>query len=416
MRSDSTSTTRDCDQQCRSLIAVLLAALMLLTSNAAVRADDAKPIFPVMAWDGPPNDLAYLKRMRDCGFTVAGFVPVAALDNCQAAGLKGIVNDAAISSYDWHKVDADAARKNIEPLVAKTRNHPAVFGYYLRDEPPSGMFGGLATVANIIKELHPGVWPYINLFPTYANAGQLEVATYQAYLDKFIETCKPPILSYDHYALMEDGGFSEAYFTNLDIMRKTAVAHDLPFWNIIQGQGCLNFREPTEIDFRFQVFTSLAYGAKGIAYFQYQSSNVGNFRGSAVDHFGHETQAWSWLRNVNLQIEKLAPTLLKLKSDRAYHLGGVPAGCEGPTDNDLVTSASGPVLIGEFTHEDGTRYVMLVNKSFSSSIYPAPRFRAPGTTVELISNYTGEASTFDGEAGWLAPGQGALLKLKTPAK
>ena len=60
---------------------------------------------------------------------------------------------------------------------------------------------------------------------------------------------------------------------------------------------------------------------RGIAYFTYFTPEVGNFRMAPIDQFGHETQTWQWMRNVNLQVGKLAPTLLKLKSDRAYHLG-----------------------------------------------------------------------------------------------
>lgn len=399
--------------RCSIVKTILFMAIALtMTVPLSQAAEPQAEFFPVMAWDSSPNDLAYLKRMRECGFTIAGFLPAAALDNCHTAGLKAIVSEPGTTNYDWRNVaDADAQKRAAE-TVAQVRDHPAVFGYYLRDEPPAGMFPGLAKVAAVVKELHPGAWPYINLFPTYAVPAQLEVPDYQTYLDTFVETCKPTILSYDHYAFMEDGSFSEAYFTNLEIMRKTAIKHDLPFWNIIQGLGALHFRVPTHDDLRFQVFTSLAYGARGIAWFQYRVANVGNFRGSAVDQFGTETPTWPRLRNVNLQIEKLGPTLLKLKSDRVYHCGEtVPPGCSGPDANSLVKAIAGPMLVGEFTHEDGTRYVMIVNKSLTGSHYCAPQFREPVSKVEWISNFTGEPTAFTGEMCWLAPGQGALLKL-----
>ena len=72
-------------------------------------------------------------------------------------------------------------------LISEVRNHPAVFGYYLRDEPTASFFPGLATVSSVVKELHPGVWPYINLFPNYADASQLGTKTYDEYVEKFIE-------------------------------------------------------------------------------------------------------------------------------------------------------------------------------------------------------------------------------------
>jgi hypothetical protein len=388
--------------------AILAVLLLPVTALAA----EPPAVFPIMPWNAAPNDLGVLKKMRECGLTVAGFVPPAALDNCQAAGLKAIVSDARLSNYDWHKVDPAKARENVAALVKEVRNHPAVMGYYLRDEPPADYFKGLATVADVVKELHPGAWPYINLFPNYATPGQLATADYPAYLEQFIATCKPPILSYDHYALTQGGGFNEAYFTNLEQMRAVAVKHDLPFWNIIQAIGCLNFREVSAADLRFQVYTSLAYGARGIAYFCYITPSVGNFRAGPIDQFGNQTQTWQWMQQVNLQVGKLGPTLLQLKSDRIYHFGrSVPAGCHGPDEQSLVKAINGPILVGDFTHADGSRYVMCVNKDFNNNTACHPQFREPVKKLEFVSPYSGQLTPYDGEQTWLAPGQGVLLKL-----
>lgn len=367
--------------------------------------------FPIMAWDGPPNDLTVFKKMHDCGFTVAGFVPPAGLDNCHAAGLKAIVSDPRTNGYDWLNVDPKVARTRVTELIKEVRNHPAVYGYNLRDEPQASFFPGLAAVSTVVKELHPGVWPYINLFPNYADASQLGTLTYDEYVEKFIKECNPPVLSYDHYAIFEGGGMRGEYFANLESIRRAAVKHDLPFWQIVLACGCLNFREPSPIDMRFQVFTSLAYGARGIAYFKYFSAPVGNFRGSPIDQFGNETPMWQNLRFVNLQIGKLAPTLLQLKSDRVYHFGTVPTGCTGPDDKCLVEAIAGPMLVGDFTHTDGSRYIMIVNKDFAGSIPCHPKFRTPIARLELVSAYNGALTPYEGEQAWLAPGQGILLKL-----
>jgi hypothetical protein len=367
--------------------------------------------FPLMAWDGPPNKPEVFQQMRECGLNIAGFVPPSGLDMCHAAGLKAIVSDARTSGYDWTNVDADTARQQVTEVVELVKDHPAVYGYYLRDEPTAAFFPGLATVSNVIKELHPGAWPYINLFPNYADTGQLGTPAYDAYLEKFIEVCQPPILSYDHYALLEGGGMRDNYFANLEAVRQAGLKHKLPTWNIISTVACLNYREATPADLRFQVFTSLAYGMRGIGYFKYFAAPVGNFRSAPIDHFGHKTPTWDMLRNINLQVEKLAPTLLKLSSDRVYHFGDVPSGCTGPDDESLVANLGGKMLVGDFTHEDGARYVMVVNKDFVYSAVCAPQFRTPPSKVELVSPYSGSLTPFAGEQVWLAPGQGSLLKL-----
>jgi hypothetical protein len=388
----------------------LVLTVLALCRLQAFPAEPA-PFFPIMAWDGVPNDPAVLKKMHDCGLTVAGFVPPAALDACQAAGLKAIVSDQRASGYDWQKVDAKDARKRVTDLIHEVRNHPAVYGYYLRDEPSASFFPGLAAVASVVKELHPGVWPYINLFPNYAEPFQLETKTYEEYLEKFIAECKPTVLSYDHYALFEGGGMRGEYFANLEAVRRAGLKHKLPFWQIVLSVGCLNYREPSMTDMRFQVYTSLAYGARGLAYFKYFTPAAGNYRNGPIDQFGHETPMWHILQQINLQVGKLAPTLLKLKSERVYHFGSVPTGCVGPDDKSIVKAISGPILVGDFTHEDGSQYIMIVNKDFNGSVVGYPQLRTPAKKLEFVSIADSSLVPFEGEYTWLAPGQGVLVKI-----
>ena len=216
-----------------------------------------------MAWNRAASDAATFQKMRECGLTVAGFVSPKELDLCHAAGLQAIVSDPRVSNYDWRNVDETTARKNIASLVAEVGQHPAVYGFYLRDEPGAELFAGLGKVSALVKELAPGKWPYINLFPNYANAQQLGTASYEEHLEKFIATCQPTQLSYDHYALMDDGSLRHGYWQNLEAMRAAAKRHSLPFWNIVLTVAHFNYREPTAADLRFQVYSTLAYGGRG---------------------------------------------------------------------------------------------------------------------------------------------------------
>jgi hypothetical protein len=383
------------------------------TCKAAATNNAATPdFFPVMAWNSVPNDPAVLKKMKECGLTVAGFVAPGTLDACQAAGLKGIVSDARTSGYDWTKVDEAIARSNVTSVVKETGAHPAVYGYYLRDEPGADYFPGLAKVAALFRELAPGKWAYINCFPNYAENWQLNATNYNDYLERFIHTVQPTTLSYDNYSIMDNGSLREVYWTNLEEMGAAARKYHLPFWNIVLSVGHFSYREPTAADFKFQVYSSLAYGAKGIAYFTYFAPQVGNYRMAPIDQFGNETVNWRNMQYVNLQIQKLAPTLLQLNSDEVYHFGTVPGGCHGPSTNSLVTAIGGQMLAGDFTHRDGTRYVMLVNKDLQKSAPCGPQFRVAPKRLMKVSPYDGSLTAFEGEQVWLAPGAGVLLKLE----
>src|SRR2546426_4447336 len=183
----------------------------LLPLAAAQPAGDTD-FFPIMAWNWAPNDPAVLDEMRQCGLTVAGFAAPSALDACQAAGLKAIVSDPRTADYDWAAVNEAKARTNVASLVAEVGRHPALFGYYLRDEPPANWFPGLEKVAAIVRELAPGKWPYINLFPDYAESWQLGTTNYAEYLERFIATCHPKIISYDNYSLMDNNTVRDNYW------------------------------------------------------------------------------------------------------------------------------------------------------------------------------------------------------------
>ncbi|HOW64182.1 MAG TPA: hypothetical protein P5186_23945 [Candidatus Paceibacterota bacterium] len=389
----------------------LMLAFLVGSASLVLQAEPTNAFFPLMAWNHAPSDEATFRKMRECGLTVAGFVSPKDLDLCHAAGLRAIISDRRVSGYDWMNVDEAVARQNITSLVAEVGKHPAVYGYYLIDEPGRRLFPGLGKVAALVRELAPGKWPYINLFPNYANAQQLGTETYSDYLEQFVSLCKPTELSYDHYALMDDGSLRHGYWQNLQQMRSAARASRLPFWNIVLTVAHFNYREPTAADLKFQVYTTLAYGGRGIAYFTYFAPSVGNYRMAPIDQFGNPTASWSALQNVNLQVGQLAGTLLKLNSDDVYHFGGVPEGAHGPGETSLIKSVGdAPFLVGDFTHEDGSRYALVVNKDFVKSRFGALQFRIAPQRIRMVSPYNGRLTDFSGEQQWLAPGQGVLLK------
>jgi hypothetical protein len=101
-----------------------------------------------------------------------------------------------------------------------------------------------------------------------------------------------------------------------------------------------------------------------------------------------------------------------LTSDDTYHFGAIPAGCHGSGTNNLVKAIDGQIAAGDFTHTDGSRYVMLVNKDLLKSIPCSPQFRHPPKRLQFVSPYSGKLGVYEGEQIWLAPGHGVLLKLE----
>ena len=366
--------------------------------------------FAVLPWGWTPGNRETLETIRECGFNLAGFVAPAQLDTVAAAGLKGIVSEGSTHVGDAAAAFAmDEIRRRVNALVEQVKGHEALFGYYLRDEPGAAAYPGLGRWVAAYREADPDALAYINLFPNYASPQQMAVETYEAYIASYVEIVKPEFISYDHYALMDDGSLRHGYFQNLETVRKAALENDLPFWNIVLSNAHFHYAEPTPAGFRFQLYTTLAYGARGISYFTYFAPKIGNYRLAPIDQFGNKTPTWDMLREVNLQLHQLGPIYLTLTSVDVFHHPNVPAGCAGIDTSRFVESLSGhDLLVGEFKNSEGQPFVMVVNKDLQRSTSFRLSFKA-ADNIQLVNPYTGELNPWAGENNWLAPGQGMLL-------
>lgn len=395
--------------------AVMLGAVVQVYGQEAVSL--LKPEeFAVLPWGWTPGEPQVLETIRACGFNLAGFVAPEHLDAVAAAGLQGIVSDPEthVSDTVAQLEDAEIERR-VNALVARVGGHSALFGYYLRDEPGGSAYPGLGKWKAAFQKADPKRLAYINLFPNYASPGQMNVPTYEEYIESYVTTVQPAFISYDHYALMDDGSLRGGYFKNLEVVRAAALRHNLPFWNIVLSNAHFNYAEPSPAGFRFQLYTTLAYGARGISYFTYFTPNVGNYRLGPVDQFGNKTPTWDMLRDVNLQLHRLGPVYITLKSVNVFHHPNVPEGCSGMDTSRFVAALSGgDLLAGEFEDGDGNPFVLVVNKDLVKSASCGISFKDPGD-VQFVSPYTGALSSWSGENVWLAPGQGTLLA-NLPAK
>jgi hypothetical protein len=390
--------------------------IFVLLAAASLGRAATNEIFPLMAWDYV-DDPKVLKDMSDCGVNCVAFIPTKMLDACEKYHLKAIVFDEKVCGTNYgNPFNAELAEKNLPALIKKVNKHPAVMGYHLKDEPGAAEFPALGRAVAVIKKLAPGKWPYINLYPGMGT-------DYDSYLESFATNCQPTAFSYDNYPLsMGEGKFSYGFWVNIAQARAAAQKHDLPFWTIILTAPHWGYRELTQADLRLQMYGSLVYGARGISFYKFMSSSLpilqapdlGNFRMGPLDQFNEKTETWNWLRNVNHQVQNIGATMLKLHSDDVYHIGGdLPDRNHRPTEKDLVKNIAGEFIVGDFTHEDGTRYVMVVNKNLTNSYRCMPEFNVPPKKLEFVSSWDGKVRKFPAPfyTYFLAPGQGVLLKL-----
>lgn len=392
---------------------VVIAVVIASVSAASAAKSQPKVFFPLMAWDYVDNE-ATLKSMAECGINSVGFVRPNMLDTCQKYGIKGIIVDDKVAAHFGELFNADRACKALPALIKKYGNHPALYGYHLRDEPGVEQFEALGKASAMIQKLNPGKWPYVCNYPGIGD-------DYVKLIEDFIAKVHPTILCYDNYGCLADGSFSWGFWANIADYRSIALKHKLPFQTIVLTSPHWGYEKLTQEQLRIEVYGSLIYGARGIGYYKFMScslgclncADLGNFRNGPLDEFGEKTETWNWLRNINRQVMNLAPTLLKLRSDDVYHFGDVPQRNHGPSEKSLVKALPGGSewTVGEFTHEDGSRWVMILNKDLKASHFANVEFSVPVKKVQYLSAITGKLDDYRMAYYCLAPGQGVLLKL-----
>jgi hypothetical protein len=378
--------------------------------------------FAVMAWDSSPSDPEQLRLMKEAGLNISGFCRPQDVEGVRAAGLACFVSDDRVNGYDWQKLPPDPQlRKNIAAAVHDVAGNPAVLGFFLRDEPNVSMLPGLGRVASILKEALPGTWAYINLFAVYGGREYTGADSYESYLRQFVKAVHPPFLSYDDYALVE-GEMRDVFYTNLELARRVSLEAKIPFWNCILATAHFNYMEASDTTFNIQVYSTLAYGGRGIEYFTYFTGTGGDQRLGPIDQFGNRTPTWDMLRRINYQIHALAPTLIRLHSTGVYHWPDTPQDGHPLSESRLVRkievgapSLRHPTeprfLLGEFEDERGRPYLMLVNKDLRQSFVFNIRLKQEGRELVHISSYTGGESG-KGQEVWLAPGAGMLFRVE----
>lgn len=336
-------------------------ALLLLVTAGSADVEE----FLISYWQGPPPNEEGFAEIAEANFNIAMCGGgKRALDLAKKNGLKLLLQDRRITAKSFRQ---EGFEKDLDAVVADYADHPALWGYYVTDEPNASQFENLGAINRYLLKKDPKHIPFINLFPTYASQEQLGNPTYEEHVASFIQTVEPRLLSYDHYALVGDG-LRPDYFENMEIIRRQALKNKILFNFILLSVPHFSYRNPTEADLRWQVNTALAYGARGIMYFTYSSlpdsEQYKEWGDAIIARDGSRTAKYEHVKRINGQLKRLAPTLVRLTSTVVYHTPPLPRGTTAIPDGDLVVHVrGGEFVVGHFRSEQGERYTMFVNRS-----------------------------------------------------
>ena len=354
--------------------------------------------FPVVAWNGPPAN-----HFSDDAFRVlseAGFNAVVCFvdHDSQNAALLNVASRHGICALLWsprfERKRSGASLDSIAADLARSfGNSEGFWGVVLRNQPRLNEFHELGRAVAAVKQLVPGSVPYINLSPSYASARLLGAPSYEAYLDSFVTVVRPPVLSFAHFPITKDG-LRPDFYLNLELIRQRSLEQGVPFWAAALTRQYAEYPRPKEPYLRFEIYSALAYGAKGIQFFTYwplPDRTLGP-SSAVVDDGGRRTFLYGVVARVNAELHRLGPTLLRLQSRHVYHTPPVPRGGRAVPVNWFVdTGDQRNLLLATFEDPDGRRYLMVVNRDYTSgrivklrfaenvrSVREVPRTRLPG--------------------------------------
>jgi hypothetical protein len=262
----------------------------------------------------------YDRTMDDLGshginFAVLNWTPQnhwkMALDAAGRNGIKCIVhmdkiNDLVASGpiEDWSALCDKASA-----LVKDVKDRPEVAGYYIVDEPLATpmMAKNIRQARQAIETVDPKHTGFSCMMPCVEYEYLMKNVDYQA-------------LVLDCYVIGKDWNGDFTPYTTQLARAQRCVDDKKPYWIILQTFATKTWGSiPTPEAIRAQVWLGLAYGAKGVIYFIYQSTT--QIQGEClVGLVGMDLKPtdnrWSEVAKINSDVSKLAPTLVTLKQSK----------------------------------------------------------------------------------------------------
>ncbi len=374
---------------------------------------------PIAAWSSPPPNtktnignfptnqitLENYQKVADAGFntvyglyeTLHGVIDVDktnvtnALKYAKQTGLVYYVKDSSVvGNLTDYGTDA------LNNYYSWYMNKDAYGGTLVKDEPGMGShtspFEEFKTANASWKQSKYGKTKnfLINNLPAYASAAQLYYdagstatsapvdysgANWGQFVKAYVENVAPMSYSYDFYPFRGGSAQFKNYYLSLSEARKYAAEGNVPFWVFCQV-GYFNVAQNlTYAQTAIQVSTSLAYGAKGVQWFNYWHplEFSASFTSGLVDHFGVKTIYYPMVQKINQHIAAVDDVLMQCKNVGVIQIGSsydtIPAADKlGVYGHLSSTSGSqGDALIGCFEYRNtGKSVYYIASNSFTA--------------------------------------------------
>jgi hypothetical protein len=145
-----------------------------------------------------------------------------------------------------------------------------------------------------------------------------------ANMARYIETCRPDMLSFDTYPIWEKEDNWRSYFGDLQRYRTFSAGAGIPFQSWMQTfHGENKYRDPSESELRLDIFGAWTFGAKMQTCFTYNAGSSSLFK-KTFNGSGDSAlrPAYQWLKQILHESRSLSPHLAKLRCVNAQWVLG----------------------------------------------------------------------------------------------
>jgi hypothetical protein len=410
-----------------SLLA-LSTALSLVRNAAAAPVPTDTTAFTLFGWLSPPPESTTADRvgeMAGLSFNLtlpaqhdAGRVAdnLQRLDWARDHGMRCLIWDDRMNGA-WHWLPT--FEDTLDQIVADYKDHPAFWGYYLGDEPPSWEWPLLQRLRAALRARDPVHPAWNNLIGRVMYPSR---AAYEDTLSEYAGLFDPVVLSSDQYDFTVTGDRNQ-FVENIVALRTVADSRAIPFWAIVQLIPHSIYRPLDPGELRWQVSELLAYGARGVGYFTYWPPDPDpaiQWGKTIIGNDGRPTDWYGTIREFNVGVRAAGEALARSRWKRTTHSGSVPPSGVAFTPDDWIADVDGRAAIGEFDGPGNERYVLIANSDslaartirlrFQSSVGARALVLAPGQPPPSVET--------SGGATWLSlsldAGGFALMSLTAP--
>ena len=297
------------------------------------------------------------------------------LNECQKFHLKLIVSDTRTLFTNLRSITKEEYRSLVKAAYDDFGHHEAAFGFFIGDEPSPDESDLFIDAMKIVLEEMPGLVPFGNLLPYFMEINNPRKEEYVEILNKILKETKVPIIGYDQYsqcfdeyAHPEEG--IQSYFYGLDKYHEITKQNNASFIISLLSVGHWNYRVPTEDDIRWQIYTALAHGARGITWFYFlQDDHDYSYRNAPYTNFGLKKTPMFDIIARQQYLFKVAyeEQFNKMELMDVYHLNDPLYLGKTPQNDDnftIKTDRDFPVIVSYYQEMNGDKkYLSFVNGS-----------------------------------------------------